>query len=119
MLDQRELEPQFAYPSFDNLGANMSLGFSGSFSCEFYCRFCECNSIECRTVAEEIESKIRNEDNYATRLKMIESLDKIDCRRTFGVKRDCLLNELKYFHVTKNISVDILHDIYEELCRFY
>lgn len=118
LVGSRRIKAAICYPSFDNLGANISLGFAGSFSAEYYCRFCESNSSECKTACEENDSKIRTEENYENRLKVIESLEKIDYRRTFGLKRNCLLNELKYFHVTKNLSVDILHDIYEGAMPF-
>lgn len=117
-VGSKKIKGAICYPSFDNLGANIALGFAGSFSAHYFCRFCECNSFECSTSIDELESKIRTEENYASRIKTIESLDKIDYRRTCGVKRDCLLNELKHFHVTKNISADILHDIYEGAMPF-
>lgn len=117
-IGSRTIKAAICYPSFDNLGANISLGFAGSFSAECFCRFCECNSLECGRMTKEIESKNRTKENYASRLKIIESLEKVDYHRTCGVKRDCLLNELKYFHVTENISADILHDIYEGAMPF-
>lgn len=110
-IGSNTIKAAICYPSFDNLGANVSLGFAGSFSADCFCRFCECNALECGTITTEIDSKNRTEDNYSHRLKIIESLEKVDYRLTCGVKRDCVLNELKYFHVTKNISADILHDI--------
>lgn len=117
-VESMTIKAAICYPSFDNLGANISLGFAGSFFADCFCRFCECNSLECSTITREIESKNRTEEYYAYRLKIIESLEKVDYRRTCGVKRDCLLNELKYFHVTKIISADILHDIYEGAMPF-
>lgn len=117
-IGSRKLKASICYPSFDNLGANVSLGFAGSFSADFFCRFCECSSQECGTITEEIEAKNRSKENYESRLRIIESLDKIDYRKTCGIKRDCLLNELKDFHVTSNISADILHDIYEGAMPF-
>lgn len=107
------LRGSICWPSFDNLGANVSLGFAGSFSAVYYCRFCECNSIECSALTREVESKIRTKENYASRLATIQSLENIDYAKTFGVKRHCILNELIFFHTMENISVDILHDLYE------
>lgn len=106
------------WPSFDNLGANTSLGFAGGFNTAYYCRFCECDSTECKTLNEELPSKIRNREKYASCLKIIESLEKVDFRQTLGVKRYCALNDLQYFHITENISADILHDIYEGAMPF-
>lgn len=107
------LKGSICWPSFDNLGGNVSLGYAGGFSAEYYCRFCECNSTECGKLTQEVKTKIRTRENYASRLKTIESLDKIEYAKTIGVKRHCFLNELNFFHITENISVDILHDLYE------
>lgn len=118
MVGSKRIRGTICWPSFDNLGANVSLGFAGSFTAQYYCRFCECSAIECSTLTEEIESKIRTKENYATHIKIIESMEKIDYGKTHGVKRYCFLNELKYFDMTKNISVDILHDLYEGAMPF-
>lgn len=106
------------WPSFDNLGANISLGFAGGFNATYYCRFCECSSMECKTITEEMSSKIRTREKYASCVKKIELLEKVDYRVTLGVKRYCMLNELTYFHITENSSVDILHDVYEGAIPF-
>jgi len=37
---------------------------------------------------------------------------------TFGVKRQCLFNDLQYFHVSENYAVDIMHDILEGVGQF-
>lgn len=117
-VDGKKIRGTIALPSFDNLGANVSSGFAGSFSADYYCRLCECSSKECRMITEEIESKNRTIENYSIQLKAIESMVKVDYRKTLGVRRYCVLNDLNYFHITKNISVDILHDFYEGVVPF-
>lgn len=112
------LRGTICWPSFDNLGANVSLGYAKSFTAAHYCRFCECSLRECSTVTNEKTSKIRNKENYTYHMKTIDSLDKIDYRKTFGLRNYCRLNDLKYFHITENISVDILHDFYEGAMTF-
>lgn len=72
------------WPSFDNLGTNTSLGYAGSFSARYFCRFCECDSVECGMLTEEIESKVRTKQNYESNLKTIETLEKFDYSKTFG-----------------------------------
>lgn len=54
------------WPSFDNLGANISLGFAKSFTAAYFCRFCECSSNECSKAAKEIASKVRTKDNNSS-----------------------------------------------------
>lgn len=102
------------WPSFDNLGANTSLGYAGVFSAKYYCRFCECKLDECGVLTKEIEAKNRTKRNYEILIEAIKALEKVDYTKTFGVKRYCLLNDLKDFHITKNISADIF---YHDLCE--
>jgi len=40
-----------------------------------------------------------------------------DARKT-GIKRNCVLNDLTYFHVTENLVVDAMHDILEGIAPF-
>lgn len=102
-----------SYCTFDNLGAHTSMGFAGSFGCDFNCRFCENTSREYQNIKNEGECRLRTEENYAMRLKAIESLTKVDYKVTFGIKRKCILNNLKHFHMLQNRSVDIMHDLNE------
>lgn len=99
--------------AFDNLGANVCLGYAKSFSAGYYCRMCECSANECGTVTREMTAKVRNREKYSNCMKTIDSLDKIDYKKTFGLRTYCCLNNLTYFHITENISVDLSHDIYE------
>lgn len=89
----------------DNLGANAALGFVESFGkSNFYCRFCECNNSECKTLTEEIHSKRRTKQRYADHLITIASSEKVDLKETAGIKRYCELNSLKYFHMLDTMT---------------
>lgn len=46
---------------------------------------------------------------------MIENSTKVDFEKTKGIKRDCALNKLQYFHTMENFSVDLMHDIPERI----
>lgn len=118
VVGSKRIRGSVAWLSFDNLGANISLGFAGSFSAEYYCRFCECSYSECNVLDKEIVSKIRTQENYSARVAIIKNLTKVDYKLTFGVKRYCALNDLKFFHITTNISVDIFHDLNEGVILF-
>jgi len=37
---------------------------------------------------------------------------------TFGIKEECIWNDLNCFHVYVNISCDIMHDLYEGIYRY-
>jgi len=52
---------------------------------------------------------VRNAENYDTDLAIG------DCSRT-GIKAYCALNKVKFYHVTENFTVDILHDLAEGFC---
>ncbi|CAH0563124.1 unnamed protein product [Brassicogethes aeneus] len=39
--------------------------------------------------------------------------DKHVREKQYGIKANCIWNELKYFHVYQNQSVDLMHDLYE------
>lgn len=46
-------------------------------------------------------------------MHMIGESEKVDTKATKGLAQYCLLNDLKYFHVINNFSVDIMHDLLE------
>lgn len=98
---------------FDNLGANTSLGFIEAFNTSGYCRVCECDRSECQTLCKEISSKIRDKKQYDQHLNTIAESEHVDFKQTMGVKRYCELNDLKYFDIFQNASVDIMHDLSE------
>lgn len=107
-----------SYLGFDNLGANVSLGFSEGFNSFYYCRICESDKEECKHLTKDIADKYRNKEKYEKQLNVISSLVKVKYRLTTGVKRYCVLNDLKYFNIFENPSVDIMHDINEGVIPF-
>lgn len=95
----------------DNLGVNSILGFSESFSSHFFCRFCRATKEQCQTLCISDLLLRRTKSNYD---RDIQNLSGISA----GVKEPCIWNDLKFFHVTKNIACDVMHDIYEGICRY-
>lgn len=104
--------------SFDNLGANHAFGFVESFRATYFCRMCEMSNPECKSSSCEDPSKIRSIDTYNQTIEHIMNSDNVDVKETRGVKMRCVLNDLKYFHVLKNWSVDIMHDLNEGVIPF-
>ncbi|XP_076283963.1 uncharacterized protein LOC143210722 [Lasioglossum baleicum] len=92
----------------DNLGLNTILGFSKSFNCNFSCRICEADKKMQRSQVVEDVQLIRTIENYERNAK---NLDK-------GVYEECTFNSIKNFHAVINISVDLMHDIFEGICRY-
>lgn len=95
--------------SADNLGYNSLFGYNESFSAMKYCRFCESTREEIDSHFLESKLKLRSKKSYD---QCVASLCEpgYDQQAT-GIKRGCLLNKLKYWHVTENFVVDVLHDI--------
>lgn len=67
----------------------------------------------------EIPRKTRTKQRYTSHLKIIEKNPDCDLQLTKGVKLYCPFNELKYFHVLDNFSIDIMHDVYEGVVPFF
>lgn len=100
--------------SADNLGANTALGFVENFTrTKFYCRFCECDNLECKSLHKEISSKKRTKQRYADHLVTIAKSEKVVFRETYGIKRYCELNSLQYYHMLDAMAPDIMHDLNE------
>lgn len=87
----------------DNLGLNGILGFVECFTANFHCRFCKKNKHEMHEQVKEDVAALRNEFNYQ------EDVAANNLSIT-GVKEECAFHDLNGFHVTKNFSVDSLHD---------
>lgn len=104
--------------AFDNLGANTSLGFVGSFSASHYCRDCEASNIECQTMTSEDVAKIRTKESYNKQIEIVNESVTVDYEQTKGVKYYCKLSDLKYFHIIDNPTADIMHDVNEGAIPF-
>ncbi|RXN36123.1 hypothetical protein ROHU_003222 [Labeo rohita] len=90
----------------DNLGLNALLGFTESFSSNYFCHICKAHKTTTRTQTKEDVTLMRNEVNHA------EDVRHANLSET-GVRRDSVLNNLSYFHVTHNQVADIMHDLLE------
>lgn len=102
----------------DNLGANSSLGFSGSFSSRYFCRICECEKQSCQQLLVAVPEKYRTKETYRNQLQIIENSTRVDLQETTGIKRYCVLSDLKHFHIIDNPTIDIMHDVNEGAIPF-
>lgn len=92
----------------DNVGLNSILGYNESFQAEYFCRFCRTSKTETKTQLVENVEKLRNIENY-----------EMDCQNfSHGIKEVCVWNRLQFFHVTKNVSCDLMHELLEGILRY-
>lgn len=98
---------------FDNLGANVGLGFSASFSAVKYCRICICTKSECQCATQEDQCVLRTIKNYEESIDVIDDSESVNYNDSNGVKFYCVLSDLKYFHIVQNATVDAMHDLNE------
>lgn len=103
--------------SFDNLGASIALGFVESFNSYYCCRICEMEKTESRKACKEDLSLYRTKESYSQHLEIISKSEKVDYKQTKGIKRYCVLNNLKYFHMFDNPYIDPMHDLNEGIIR--
>lgn len=102
----------------DNLAANLALCMTESFRAHYFCRICTLNSDECQEKFAEDLEKYRNSAQYEEMLEIISNSETVDFKETYGIKRNCVLNNLNYFDIFKNFSLDIMHDLNEGIVGF-
>ena len=93
----------------DNLGQHQILGFTESFSANFWCIRCKNHRDVIRKMSALDNGTLRTETNYR------DDLESGDLSST-GIARDCIFNQIKGYHVTNNIIFDIMHDLHEGVC---
>ena len=95
----------------DNLGLHEVQGFVASFVANFPCRICNMPKWLLQTSNKMYESLLRTVDSYNVDL-LINDVSKT------GINEECVFNEISTFHCILNAVVDIMHDIYEGVCRY-
>lgn len=103
----------------DNLGANVLFGFAGGFNERQFCRFCVCTKEETQKMVEDDISKLRTVASYESQMKKLKSNPNLELKHTEGVHKNCLFNEMDSFHVCRNLSTDIMHDVLEGAVPFF
>ncbi|KAB0801220.1 hypothetical protein PPYR_05574 [Photinus pyralis] len=94
----------------DNLGLNTIMGFTRSFSANFFCRICRSHKDEMKKQTVENKLVLRTAEDYW------QHLFQNDVSQT-GIKEMCVFNAIPSFRAADNISVDIMHDIFEGICH--
>lgn len=90
----------------DNLGLNAILGFFESFNSNRPCRVCKAFIDQIKSLTEERQSLIRQKVDY--------DLDCINSNQSLtGISEKCFFNRIVGFHVLENITLDLMHDLFE------
>ena len=116
-----EIENEIYFASlYQNLGDNLGIHHVFNLKCCFtgenICHLCDAST-------ESIQKKI-NHGSFQTKLKrdydLALSQMLIDDSKilTLGIKGKCLLNDLRYFHTTKNYAFDLTHDLWEGIVPY-
>lgn len=95
----------------DNLGLHSIFNFSESFMANYPCRFCKSSKLECNFATVQDVSKLRNIENCCNDME-INNVSLTD------LKGPSIWNKIPNFHVTSNFSVDIMHDVLEDVCNY-
>lgn len=95
----------------DNLGLHGVLGFSECFTANYLCTICKAPQWLTKRMTMEDPSLLRDPQNYD------EDVALNDVSRT-GIKEACVFNNVRSFHVTDNMCVDIMHDGAEGLSHY-
>lgn len=112
-LGSNEINIHFKLASFlaDNLGTHTVLGFTAGFRGSSFCRFCQTSSKEIHIIFDERKCSLQTSENYETDLAK-------NNQKITGIVENCIFHSLPDFHVTRNISVDVMHDILEGVCQY-
>lgn len=101
--------------SADNLGANSVLGFNA----HYYCRMCECHKTDCQTLAHEMSTKFRQDNDYASLAALPCDNENVDYQASKGIKKYCVFNDLHNYSIFQNCTMDIMHDCNEGIIPFF
>lgn len=118
LSDKTVIKGSISFLTCDNLGFHIAMGLAQSFNCSYNCRICTCTKEEGQQMIKEDLAKLRTREQYAKQIEVIKNSTKVDYKESVGVRYFCQLNELKYFHIFENLSLDLMHDIPEGTMKY-
>lgn len=93
------------------MGLNARLGYTESFSGNYVCHFCRAQKEVLRSLTLADHALLRDvQSNEA-------DIHTVNPSQT-GLKRDSVLNDLSFYHVTDNVAPDIMHNVLEDVVPF-
>ncbi|KAK5647312.1 hypothetical protein RI129_002204 [Pyrocoelia pectoralis] len=106
----RKIKGSIVALSHDNLGGNQLFGMVESFSATYYCRICLASKNETLTLTRQNDALLRTNDLYEEHCRTLKTSIETSL---YGIKYRSCLNDLKYFKLCNNPTVDIMHDLLE------
>lgn len=100
-----KVKPVLFQVTGDNLGINSMLGYTLSFSANYYCRLCKGHRAVLQSQTAEDKDLLRTRESYEEDIGKPLS--------DTGISRRSILNDLDNYHVTLNLCVDVMHDFAE------
>lgn len=101
----------------DNLGANGMFGLIKCFNTDGFCRICECAKVQSEKMTLESPELMRSQEKYLDYVEIAKVSE--NRKESKGIDQYCLFNDLDYFHIFKNYSIDIMHDMNEGVLRVF
>ena len=96
----------------DNLAAHWLAGFQESFSkTKRVCRFCLCTRADMKSIFHHSYTSTRTKLSFEKHLESAQQNPGMI--KEYGIKQDCVLNNLKYFHCANGFPFDSAHDFLE------
>lgn len=98
--------------SADTLAAHSIFGLLSP-ACRHFCRLCLISRSELHENINNMVYERRTIDNYTEQLRNVENEISKTITTETGIQKHCVLNNLKFFHLTKNFGLDTMHDLLE------
>uniref|UniRef100_A0A914E559 C2H2-type domain-containing protein n=1 Tax=Acrobeloides nanus TaxID=290746 RepID=A0A914E559_9BILA len=116
----RELAAYLIGIDGDNKAKNMCTGFTTCFNGGNPCRTCTMVYSDMRVSTDLKPELRRNHDHY--KADLVNVLDQITrfgkCKKPVnGIVNDCAFNEHEYFKAFNNVTIDLMHDLFEGILQ--
>ena len=116
LINSQNYFASIAQVTADNLGLHQLFGIKCCFIGQNLCHLCNANTQMIQSCFQETEFLLTTQTSYENKLAAV--LANPANIPIYGINNKCLLNDLKYFHITRNYTFDITHDIWEGIAKY-
>ena len=102
----------------DNLGLHQMLGLIEGFTGNHPCRYCNVYRPDMQILCSENKSLLRDKENHLQHLDFLKKNPNLDCASLTGIREPCAWNEVPNVDFLENTGVDLLHDVFEGVCKY-